>query len=122
MSRLENIDGETWRDFLAAPVAVLVLGKTTCPTCLAYGQELESFLAQDRQWERVRFGKMMLDEGGLGEFKRASPWLAEEVDTLPFTQIYVGGVRWKDLAGGDVSRLVRRLETLPGVPVAGEPA
>jgi hypothetical protein len=116
-----KIDGDTWRDFLAAPVAVLVLGKTTCDKCLAYGQDLESFLAQDDQWTHVRFGKMMLDEGGLGEFKRASPWLADEVDTLPFTQIYVGGVRWKDFAGGDVSRLVRRLETLPGVPVGSEP-
>lgn len=113
MSRFQKIDGATWRDFLASPVAVLVLGKTTCPACQEYGQELESFLADDTRWTGVRFGKMMLDEGGLGEFKRANPWLADEVDTLPFTQIYVAGVRWKDLPGGDVSRLVRRLETLP---------
>src|SRR4030095_2502133 len=68
MSRLEKIDGGAWRDFLAAPVAVLLLGKTTCPACQAYAQELESFLAQDSQWGHVRFGKMLLDEGGLGEF------------------------------------------------------
>ena len=113
MSRLEKIDGSTWRDFVASPVAVLLLGKTTCPACQAYGQELESFLADDTRYGAVRFGKMMLDEGGLGEFKRASPWLADEVDTLPFTQIYVAGRRWKDMPGGDVTRLLRRLQTLP---------
>jgi hypothetical protein len=113
VSRLETVDGATWRDFVAAPVAVLVLGKTTCPACQAYGQELEQFLDDASRWPNVRFGKMMLDQGGLGDFKRASPWLADEVDTLPFTQIFVGGARWKDMPGGDVSRLVRRLETLP---------
>ena len=113
MSRLEKIDGSNWRGFVAAPVAVLVLGKTTCPACQAYGEELNAFLADDSRWPGVRFGKMMLDEGGLGEFKRASPWLADEVDTLPFTQIFVAGNRWKDMPGGDVTRLTRRLETLP---------
>jgi hypothetical protein len=113
VSRLEKVDAATWRDFVASPAAVLVLGKTTCPACQAYGQELETFLAGDDRWRGVRFGKMMLDEGGLGEFKRASPWLADEVDTLPFTQIFVRGARWKDMPGGDVTRLVRRLETLP---------
>lgn len=109
--RLEKIDGDNWREFLAAPIAVLALGKTTCPACQAYARELEDFLAGDAEWEHVRFGKMLLDERGLTDFKRASPWLAD-VDVLPFTQIYRNGVRWKDFAGGGVDRLRRRLETL----------
>jgi hypothetical protein len=112
MSRLEKLDGDTWRDFLAAPVAVLVLGKTTCPVCQEYGAELEEFLAGDTRWPNVRFGKILLDERGLTDFKRASPWLAD-VDALPFTQIYRNGERWKDFAGGGVDRLRSRLETLP---------
>ena len=42
MSRLEKIDGRTWRDFVQAPVAVLVLGKTDCPNCAAWTAELEA--------------------------------------------------------------------------------
>jgi hypothetical protein len=110
--RLEQINGQSWREFVDAPVAVLTLGKTDCPACQAWGEELAVFLATDTEWPRVRFGKMVLDEGGLVDFKRASPWLAE-VDTLPFTQIYVGGTRWKSFAGGGVERLVGRLRNLP---------
>jgi hypothetical protein len=120
MSRLEKVDGKNWREFLSAPIAVLVLGKTTCPVCQAFTSELEAFLADDAAWRHVRFGKMLLDEGGLADFKRASPWLAD-VDVLPFTQIYRNGVRWKDFAGGGVDRLRRRLDTLPrSVDAPGE--
>ena len=63
------------------------------------------------RWLGIRFGKMLLDEPGLSDFKRTNRWLAD-VDTLPFTQIYVGGERWKDFAGGGVEQLQRRLERL----------
>jgi hypothetical protein len=119
MSRLEHVDGTSWRAFLGAPVAVLVLGKTTCPACQDYARDLEAFLATETRWPQVRFGKMSLDEGGLVDFKRASPWLVD-VDTLPFTQIYVAGERWKDFAGGGVERLQQRLERLPSGPGADQ--
>ena len=109
---LEKVDGGNWRDFIAAPVAVLMLGKKDCEACKAFTTELETFLAQDTDWEHVRVGKMILDEGGLFEFKRASLWLAD-VDELPFVQIYVGGKRWKNFAGGGIDRLVSRLQSLP---------
>jgi hypothetical protein len=112
MSRLEKIDGTRWREFLAAPVAVLVLGKTTCPACQAYASELEEFLAGDARGPPVRFGKMVLDEGGLVDFKGASPWLAD-VDTLPFTHFSRYGDGWKEVAGGGVVRLRSRLDRLP---------
>jgi hypothetical protein len=118
MSRLEKVDGTTWRELVSAPAAVLVLGKTTCPVCQAYTRELEEFLdANDGAWPDVRFGKVLLDEGGLVDFKRASPWLAA-VDVLPFTQIYRGGERWKDFAGGGVDRLRSRLDRLPPTAAA----
>ena len=110
-TRLEQIDGGNWKDFLQAPVAVLMLGKSDCAACQGWTEELEQFLAGDAEWTDVRFGKMILDKGGLFEFKKASPWLAE-LDTLPFTLIYRGGERWKSFAGGGVERLVSRLQSL----------
>ena len=112
-ARLEQIDGGNWKDFLQAPVAVLMLGKSDCEACRGWTEELEQFLAGDTEWKHVRFGKMVLDKGGLFEFKRATPWLAT-LDTLPFNQIYVGGREWKNFAGGGVERLVSRLRGLPG--------
>ena len=110
-TRLEQIDGGNWKEFLQAPVAVLMLGKSDCGACQGWTAELEQFLAGDTEWKNVRFGKMILDKGGLFEFKRASPWLAG-LDTLPFNQIYVDGKEWKSFAGSGVERLVSRLRQL----------
>jgi hypothetical protein len=111
MSRLEKVEGGNWREFIAAPVAVLVIGKSDCPACNAWSEELEKFLADDADWKNVRFGKVLLDKPGLLEFKRASPWLAD-VEELPFNQIYTKGERAKAWPGGGVERLVDRLRNL----------
>jgi len=111
MARLETVDGGNWREFVAAPVAVLVIGKSDCPACAAWSEELEGFLAADKDWTHVRFGKMLLDKGGLIDFKRASPWLAD-VDELPFNQIYLKGERSKAFPGGGSERLVSRLRSV----------
>jgi hypothetical protein len=108
VSRLEQIDGRNWEDFVRAPVAVLMLGKSDCEACAGWTAELEGFLAADSEFTRVRFGKVLLDEGGLVGFKRAHPWIAE-LDVLPFTQIFVAGERAKSFAGSGVERLVNRL-------------
>jgi hypothetical protein len=110
---LETVDGGNWREFVAAPVALLVIGKSDCPACAEWGAELERFLATDTEWQDVRFGKMFLDKGGLIEFKRASLWLAD-VDELPFNQMYVGGKRSKSWPGGGIDRLVSRLQAVRG--------
>jgi hypothetical protein len=111
MARLETVDGGNWRDFVAAPAAVLVIGKSDCGACAAWSEELERFLAADTEWGHVRFGKMLVDKGGLIEFKRASPWLAD-VDELPFNQLYLAGERSKAWPGGGVDRLVDRLRSI----------
>ncbi len=108
MPRLENIDGTNWREFLAAPRAVLILAKTTCAACAAWSEELTSFLGADGRFEDVRFGKMYLDRPGLIDFKRGNPWLAE-VEDLPFNLLYESGERRKSWPGGGVERLVDRL-------------
>jgi hypothetical protein len=113
VSRLEPIDGRTWEDLLGAPVAVLLLGKSDCPACAAWTAELEDFLARDAEFGGVRFGKVLLDQGGLIGFKRAHPWIAE-LDVLPFTQIFANGQRVKGFAGGGADRLVTRLRQVVG--------
>ncbi len=107
--RLETIDGQNWESFVAAPVAVLMLGKSDCEACGAWTTELSDWLRGDEAFRHVRFGKLLLDTPGMISFKRANPWLAD-VDSLPFNLIYAGGERVKQFAGGGVERLVSRLE------------
>lgn len=107
--RLEAIDGSSWEAFVAAPIAVLMIGKSDCPACASWTEELRVLLAGDERWLHVRFGKLLLDKPGLVSFKRANPWLAE-LDELPFNVIYVNGEIVKRFAGSGVERLVSRLE------------
>jgi hypothetical protein len=113
MARLEAVDKTSWRDFVAAPRAVLMLGKSDCAACAQLTEELEKFLESDEEWKHVRFGKILLDRPGLVDFKRENPWIAE-LDVLPFNQIYVAGERSKSFAGGGIERLVSRLRSLSG--------
>ena len=110
-SRLELLDGASWKEFTEAPLGVLVLGKSDCAACAAWTAELEHFLASARDWRHVRFGKILLDHPGLVEFKRANPWI-RDLDVLPFTQVYVNGRRSKSFAGGGLDRLLDRLHGL----------
>jgi hypothetical protein len=118
MSRLEIVDGTTWRDFVAAPRAVLILAKTNCQHCADWSMELGAFLDTDMRFSDVRFGKMYLDKPGLADFKRGNTWLAE-VDDLPFNLLYVKGERRKSWPGGGVGRLLSRLEETPASPPTG---
>ena len=107
---LETVDGGNWREFVASPLAVLMIGKSDCPACGEWTEELNGFLGSDTKWTNVRFGKVLLDKGGLIDFKRANPWLAD-VEELPFNVLYVRGDRAKSWPGGGVDRLVSRLES-----------
>ena len=118
MDRLETLDDGTWPDFLAAPAAVLMLGKSDCEICEAWTGELEGFLAEDADWTSVRFGKMLLDQPGLRAFKKANAWLAE-VEQLPMTLVYQDGQRKKDFLGGGIDRLLNRLKRVFGGVAAG---
>jgi hypothetical protein len=115
--RLELLDGENWEEFLTAPAAVLMLGKSDCDACAAWTAELEGFLAGDERWRHVRFGKLLLDKPGLVSFKRANPWIAE-LDVLPVNVLFVNGAEVKRFAGAGVDRLVSRLERAVGEAAA----
>jgi hypothetical protein len=112
---VEKVDGGNWREFVQSPLAVLVLGKSDCDACRAWSEELERFLAQDHEWTQVRIGKMFLDEGRLGEFKRENPWLAD-VDVLPFNLVYMAGEQVRSFPGDGIERLLTRLRTVTSSP------
>ena len=107
-SRLELLDRDTWREFLDSAAAVLLIGKSDCDACAAWTRDIEAFLADDTEWANVRFGKIELDRGGLGAFKKENPWLAE-INDLPYTLVYVGGERKKEFLGSGIDRLVNRM-------------
>lgn len=109
--RLISLDKDNWAEFLEAPVAVLVLGKTDCNACQEWGAELSAHLENDEQFTNVSFGKLMINQPGLIAFKKASPWLAE-VDTLPYNIIYKNGEAVKRYAGNGVARLENRLKSV----------
>lgn len=111
MAELETIDAGNWREFVDAQRAVMVIGKSDCAACAAWSDELTQFLASDSEWTGVRFGKLLIDRGGLVDFKRANPWLAD-VDVLPFNVIWQRGERAKSFPGGGIDRLVDRLKGL----------
>jgi hypothetical protein len=62
MKRLEPLEGEAWRELVAAPIAVIVLAKSTCPVCRAWSEELATFLERDQRWKGVRFGEIFIYE------------------------------------------------------------
>lgn len=109
MARLELLDATTWEGFLKAPRAFLMLGKSDCPACQRWTEELTAYLAEPGHWPDVRFGKLLLDRPGLIGFKKAHPWVAGVTD-LPYNVIFVDGQPVKQYAGGGVDRMQTRLE------------
>ena len=109
MSRLEMINGENWQEFVAAPVAALMLARSNCGACAAWTEQLTAELEDPSRGDGARFGKMLLDQKGLISFKRESLWLAS-VDALPTTVIYIKGERVKIVAGGGWEQLQEALK------------
>ncbi|MDP6639967.1 MAG: hypothetical protein QGH90_02965 [Candidatus Poseidoniaceae archaeon] len=104
MSDLELVGPKEWQNFLAAPIAVLVLGKNGCVACEEWTEELQNYSPP----ENVRIGKILLDTKGLGRFKISHPWVSE-VNVLPYNAIFVDGTKVKEWAGGGLTRLENRI-------------
>lgn len=122
MIELEKIDGTNWQDFVNADVAYLMLGKSDCAACNTWTAELSDFLAgAGAKYEgRVRFGKMLLDQRGLTDFKRAHGEWLKDVHDLPFNVLWKGGEKGKTWPGNGVERLTNRLDPVVQVaPPAG---
>ena len=105
MVDVELLTKDNWQDFLKEPIAVLMLGKTTCEACKEWTADLKEWSDSP---EGIRFGKINLDEPGWGRFKLQEKWVSE-VDVLPFNAIYIDGENKKSWAGGGLDRLSNRL-------------
>ena len=101
---MEILGPKDWEEFLSAPIAVLMLGKTDCAACEEWATELQS----NEIPPGVRIGKILLDKPGFGRFKIAYDWVAN-VDVLPYNVIFVDGEMKKQWAGGGMDRLQTRL-------------
>ena len=73
--RLEDISDSNWRDFVGSELSVLLLTVAECPHCRKWAEELTEFLEDDSDWDHVRFGKIVLDGDGVGDFKNSNEWL-----------------------------------------------
>ncbi len=126
---LESIDDTNYSDFLAAPTAVLLVGKTTCPACNDWSTELLNNLldtgpstglttSPPLQQLNIRWGKLLLNNPGtVTGFKREhAEWLSTVRD-LPYNSIWINGERVKEWPGGGMSRLVGRLQNLGLLPI-----
>lgn len=112
---IEAIDDNTWQEFLASPLSLLVVTVSTCPACAQWESELEAWMVENTRWAEARAGKIVLDSPKTTSFKRDNEWL-DNVPGLPFTAVFVNGEPRASLAGGGLSRLERRLEGL-GLPL-----
>jgi hypothetical protein len=106
---LELVDGQSWREFTGSGVVVLMLGKTDCEACARWTEELNGHLASGQAAPGVRFGKMLLDQKGLTDFKREHGSWLKDVDVLPFNVIFRDGQVVKTFAGSGIERLTNRL-------------
>lgn len=113
---LQQIDGTNWRDFVSGEgVAFLMLGKSDCAACAAWTDELVGYLGADARFAgKVRFGKMLLDQRGLTDFKREHGEWLKDVHDLPFNTVWVGGDKKKAWPGNGLERLTNRLDGLLG--------
>ena len=111
---IEVIDGTNWKSFVSGDgVVFLMLGKSDCGACNAWTDELKGFLAEDARFQgKARFGKMLLDQRGLTDFKREHGEWLKDVHDLPFNLLWVGGEKKKSWPGNGVDRLTNRLEGL----------
>ncbi|MFO0748314.1 MAG: hypothetical protein U1F43_22025 [Myxococcota bacterium] len=115
-TELEMVDGQTWRDFVKSDVAVLMLGKSDCEACARWTEELTTWLAGETGVSGVRFGKMLLDQKGLTDFKRENGAWLKDVDVLPFNLIYRAGTLEEELRRQRLERLTNRLKPLVAGP------
>ncbi len=105
---LATLDDANLPEVLAGAWGALVLTKSGCGACTAYQAELEALLGRG-ELARVALGKLVLDRPGTAGFKRANPWLVEEVRALPYTVLYRNGERVDGFAASKATYLLERL-------------
>ena len=104
-------------ELLAAERAVLILTRSDCGHCHQYTAQIEALHAAGRL-DGIVVGKLVLDEPGSTQFKRANHWLAR-LASLPYTVLYRRGEQVDAFAASRGSYLLERIdEALVGAPRA----
>jgi hypothetical protein len=114
VSRLETVTDANWKDFIAHPLAVLIVAESACPACRAWSEELESHLADKEVRQDVRFGKINIDTPETEAFRAENKEWLDIIEGIPFNAFYVNGKPRASFYGGGVQRLLRRLDRLSG--------
>jgi len=109
---LQMLDAETWRDFMSQDKVFLMLGKSDCAACNTWTDELKGQLGEEAAATGFKFGKLLLDQKGLTDFKREHGAWLKDVHDLPWNLLYVGGEQKKAWAGGGFDRLTTRIGNL----------
>lgn len=77
--------------FLASDLSTLIVASSTCNRCIAYIAEVRAM--QERgALGATAVGVLMLDQPGVGQFRRDNLWLAS-AELLPYTLLYRRGRR-----------------------------
>lgn len=106
---IESLDDSSWKSVFDASLAVVVLTHSSCPHCKNWVQKLDEFLRDSKDWDDVRFGKVVLDGPGVEQFKEVNEWL-DHVEFVPFNIIIKDGQPVNSFPGEGVERLVKRLQ------------
>lgn len=111
---LEVVNDSNFEEYLASPVAFLLIGKEGCGPCMEWKASLSSVLIEGSKLPSgIRFGRVMIGEDGLTNFMRTyGDWLTS-MESMPYNSVWVNGVLVKEWSGGgDLDRLIHRLSGL----------
>jgi len=107
---LTQVTDANIRELLAAPRAVLIIGKSDCGHCISYEKEILALQAQGAL-DDVAIGKLLLDAPGSPRFKKENPWLGS-LKALPHTLVFLAGEHVENFAASKGAYLAERLEAL----------
>lgn len=107
-SEYMRVTDDTFENLLAAERAVLVIGKSDCGYCYQYEKDIAE-LVDTPAYAGIVFGKLVLDERGSTQIKRANPWIAD-LEELPYTVLYRDGNPVSAFAASKASYLKEQLQ------------
>ena len=99
-----RLDDETWQDFIAETMAVMVVSRSTCESCKTYLDEI------DDSEVSIPIAHVLLDGPGIEGLRRENSWIETEVDILPHTIIWSSSQRIDSFPGARLERLHRAIE------------
>lgn len=88
---VEELDDESWPNFIAGREAVVVITRADCQNCAPFVESLSS--------HDIPVGVVTLDKRGSGGFKSSFPRLSVEASVLPFSILFSRG-EWLDSVMG----------------------